>query len=97
MKIYIAHPYGGKEENKLKVESIIKDLVSQYDNVIFISPIHLFGYLYSEVSYSQGMEWCLNILKECDELWLCDGWTDSKGCRMEYDYAKQHHIPIKHI
>ncbi len=97
MKVYIAHPYGGKEENKLKVESIIKDLVSQYDNVIFISPIHLFGYLYNEVSYSQGMEWCLNILNECDEIWLCNGWEDSQGCRMEYYNSIVNNIPIKFL
>lgn len=94
-KVYIAHPYDGLEHNKINVENIIKDLIKKHDDVLFISPIHLFGYLYYDVPYEEGMEYCLEILKECDELWLCKGWEGSRGCCMEFDYATEHCIPIK--
>ena len=86
MLIYVAHPYGGKEENKKAVEEKIKKLVKKY-------PIHTFGYMYNWVKdYEQGMQMCLNLLKRCDRLILCEGWSASKGCNREYDFAKKSNI-----
>jgi len=36
-------------------------------------------------------------LSRCDELWIAGGWRESKGCCMEYGYAKSKGIPIKFI
>lgn len=96
-KVYIAHPYGGLEENKLSVENIIKKLIKKHDNILFISPIHALGFLYTEVEYEKGMEYCFELLKQCDEIWLCKGWEGSRGCCIEFDYATLHGIPIKFI
>lgn len=86
-RVYVAHPYSGLEENKQKVEELIKRLVKMYDDIVFYSPIHSFGYLYESKEYIQGMNMCLNLLKACDELWLCGDWENSTGCMMEYSYA----------
>lgn len=86
-RVYVAHPYSGLEENKQKVEELIKRLVKMYDDIVFYSPIHSFGYLYESTEYIQGMNMCLNLLKACDELWLCGDWENSTGCMMEYSYA----------
>ena len=40
------------------------------------------------------MEHCYEALKRCDELWLCKGWEESRGCNMEKAYAIEHNIPI---
>jgi len=94
-KIYVAHPFGGKDENRQKVEAIIKKLLKKHPDKHFISPIHATGFCYNDIPYSQGMELCFELLSICDELWLCEGWKESKGCNLEFEYALKHGIPIR--
>ena len=95
-KVYVAHPYGGKEENKQYVENIILALTKKYPNILFISPIHALGYLYTALDYDKGMEYCYSLLESCDELLLCEGWNESTGCSLEYNFATANDIPIKY-
>jgi hypothetical protein len=95
-KVYVAHPYGGKEENKIYVENIILKLTAKYPNTLFISPIHALGYLYPVLEYNDGMRYCYALLEGCDELLLCEGWGDSTGCNLENTVAIHHNIPIKY-
>jgi hypothetical protein len=95
-RIYVAHPYGGKEENKAKVETLIREMVKVSPNTLYISPIHALGYLYNDVSYKRGMMYCFELLRLCDELLLCEGWENSQGCNMEKDFAEAHGIPISY-
>ena len=103
--IYISGKYKGKEEYKQKFETVIKGLVElekertnnkEYDYV-FISPIHAFGFLYDEVSYEEGIEYCLALLDRCDEIWMMDNWEESKGACIEFGYAKARGIHIEYI
>lgn len=87
-KIYVAHPYDGLQENKIKVENIIKSIIDNGSRECFISPIHAFEFLYTHLDYIKGMNHCLELLKTCDALMLCGDWQNSKGCTMEYAYAK---------
>lgn len=93
-RVYIAHPYGGKEENKQKVEEIIRKLVKDNPDMMPVSPIHALGFLYNETEYIAGMNLCLKLLQSCDKLVLCPGWQGSKGCCMEYAFAQGHGIEI---
>lgn len=93
-KVYIAHPYGGLEENKISVEKIITELVLNMPNRLYISPIHALGYLYNLVDYKTGMDYCFELLHTCDVLVLCDSWEKSTGCCMEKEYAYTHGIQI---
>lgn len=94
-KIYVAHPFQGLEENKTKVENIIKELSKENPNNVYISPIHTFGYMFNDVSYDIGMEWCLELLKSCDELLLCGDWVQSVGCCRELSFARDNNIEVK--
>lgn len=89
--IYVAAPYGGDENNKKKIEHTIRALVGVYPQYCFISPIHAFGFLYNDVDYNEGMQYCLTLLDMCDEIWI---FGDSKGTRIEREYAKRYKIPI---
>lgn len=93
--VYIAHPFGGEKENVEKVEKIIKVLIHKHSDCTFYSPLHATGFLYGQLTYLGGMEHCFEALSRCDELWLCPGWQDSRGCNMEYAYAKAKGMPIK--
>ncbi len=92
---YVAHPFQGKKSNKRKVGNIIKKLVLHNSGVTYVSPIHAFGFMYEYVkSYEQGIEMCLELLSQSEELILCEGWEKSRGCRMEYDFAIKNNIKI---
>lgn len=93
--VYIAHPFQGKEENIKKVENIILELIKLYPDITFFSPLHATGFYYFAKSYEEGMKDCIEMLDRCDELWLCQGWEDSKGCNIEYNYCKEHYKPVK--
>jgi hypothetical protein len=95
--IYIAHPFDGKQENVDKVQAIILDLALKLPDHTFYSPLHATGFMYSQLTYLDGMEHCFEALNRCDELWLCEGWQDSRGCNMEYAFAKGKGIPIEEI
>ncbi len=94
MMIYISHPYGGKEENKLKVEAIIKELAVNHPDNTYISPIHTFGFMYDSVDYETGLQMCLNLLETCDKMLVFGDWKQSRGCTAEVLYAEMHFIPF---
>ena len=92
--IYLAHPYGGDEKNVEDAKQLVRRLVKEFPGRVFLSPLQATGFYYNDIPYIQGMEHCLTMLSRCDELWLCKGWQDSKGCCMEYAFAKAKGIPI---
>lgn len=91
--IYVAHPFMGKPENVKKVEDIIIQLIKLYPDYTFYSPLHSTGFLYFAKTYEEGMKDCIEMLSRCDELWLCEGWEESKGCNIEYNWCKEHYKP----
>lgn len=98
-KVYVAHPYEAKEENKKKVEKLINHLLKEWgEKYMFISPIHLFGYIYEAVPYEHGIEMCFQTLKDCDLLLIADFdyIKNSKGCLMELGFAKGKGIEIEY-
>jgi hypothetical protein len=95
--IYLAHPFGGDPANIVKVEKIITQLINKHPDCTFYSPLHATGFLYDNLDYLDGMEHCFEVLSRCDELWLCGKWRESRGCNMEYAFAKAKGIPIKFI
>jgi hypothetical protein len=95
MRIYISHPYGGKEENKTKIENIIRDLIKYNPNNTYISPVHTFSFLYNDYPYEQGLDMCLNLLGACDKMLVFGDWRNSRGCTAEVLYCEMHMIPYE--
>jgi hypothetical protein len=93
--IYISHPYGGKEENKAKIEQIIKVYSQRYNGEVFISPVHSFGFLYDCLDYERGMELCLELLDRCDSMLVFGDYESSRGCGIEIQFAKDNNIPYQ--
>ena len=44
--VYVAHPYGGKESNRKKIDVIMGDLVLNDTSHDYVSPIHNYGFMY---------------------------------------------------
>lgn len=95
MRIYVSHPYDGKEENRQKVEKIIQRLIEIYPHDTFISPIHAFGFLYDKVDYETGLEWCLDLLEGCDKMYVFGDWKKSRGCQAEVQFCDNNFIDYK--
>ena len=95
--VYVAHPFQGKPENVADAERIILELLKRDPNTCYLSPLHATGFYYFALSYEDGMEHCFEMLKRCDELWLCEGWETSKGCNLEMAYADRLNMPRKYI
>lgn len=100
--IYVSCKFGGDERRIELCEKIIRELVQRdrrndiYDRV-YISPLHTFGYLYNDVSYSDGLDMCLEQLRRCDELYVINDYGNSRGCNAEIGFAKALNMPIKFI
>lgn len=94
--IYLAHPFGGKQENVEDAERLVRLLVKKNPDCVFLSPLQATGFYYNDIPYLTGMEHCLELLGRCDELWLCTNWQDSKGCMMEFSFATAKGIPIRY-
>lgn len=95
--VYVAHPFSGRPENVQRVQEIIEDLLPKHKDTTFYSPLHATGFFYHMFPYEEGIEHCYEALRRCDELWLCDGWWDSRGCRLEHAFAIQNGIPVKFV
>lgn len=95
--IYISHPFQDNIENQYKVEKIIKILIKKFPNILFISPIHTFGFLYKDVEYNVGLDMTITLLKKCDEMWVFGEWFNSTGCKKEIEACILHRIPYKII
>lgn len=94
MKVaYIAHQFNGNPENVKDAERIILHLIKDHPDFTFYSPLHNTGFFYFAMDYETGMKHCFELLRRCDELWLCPGWENSKGCNLELAYAREHKIP----
>lgn len=49
----------------------------------------------SSASYNEHMLRDLQLLSECDEIYMLHGWEQSKGCRIEFAEAVTLKKPIK--
>lgn len=93
--VYVAHPYGGLEENRLKIDHVMKWLVLEDEINVYLSPIHNFGFMYlTGDEYQKGLNICLRMLEQCDVLVLCGDWRTSRGCKQEFNKAKEMWMPI---
>lgn len=92
--IYVAHPYGGVEENKAAIDDIMEQLVLKDRYNVYLSPLHNFSMVYFETAYAKGLQICLDMLEKCSVLILCGDWQHSKGCIGEWAYANARNIKI---
>lgn len=95
LRIYISHPYGGKQENMIKVEGIIKELIKDNPEHTYISPIHCFSFAYNDYPYEQGLDMCLSLLEACDMMYVFGDWKQSRGCTAEVLYCEMHMKPYE--
>ena len=98
-RVYVSHPYGGKEENMRDIEKVIMHLNKDeriYNTFSFLSPVHAFGFMYQMYegeNYYKGLQLCIDLFDVCDMMLMIGDWETSKGCVGEKAYCDEHNIP----
>ena len=93
-KIYIVHPFQGKEENRKKIDSICKAVASM--GYLPISPVHAFSFLDDNIpeEREKALRFCKELVKNCDQAWCFGGWENSEGCKIETQAAEETGVPV---
>ena len=88
---FISHPYSDSPtENIIKVDKICKYWARQ--GVIPISPLHLFSFYEDDNAREDIMEFCYRLIDNVDLVFVHG---DSKGCRLEREYAEKIGKPVE--
>jgi hypothetical protein len=87
MIVYVAHEFGGKQENIERAKKITHDLQIKDIKNCYICPLLALSHLdYGEVGYDEEMETCIDLLSVCDKLIVASE-NISKGVEREIDFA----------
>ena len=88
MRVYVAHCYGGKQENIERAKQITHDLQVKDPENCYICPLTAFSHLgYNEIGYEKEIDLCLDLLQICDKIIVAS--EISEGVKREIDLAKK--------
>lgn len=83
---YVAHCYGGKQENLERAKKITHDLQVKDLANCYICPLLTFSHLeYGEIGFDAEMELCYDLLSSCDKIIVAS--RLSRGVSKEVDFA----------
>ena len=87
-RIYVAHAYGGKQENVERAKKITHDLQVKDPENCYICPLIAFSHLgYNEIGNDEEIALCLDLLSISDMLIVASEVSD--GVQIEVDLAKK--------
>ena len=85
-RVYLSHPYGGKEENREKAAAIAKMYreiwAAEGKDYEIINPLDYLAPF--DLPEWQMLRLAVDLLKSCDAVLFAPGWKHSRGCRMEH-------------
>lgn len=87
MKIYLSLPISGHDIEKRKkvAEHLKKNIEGAHPHTQVITPFEICTEEDKPYSYYMGR--CIEVLIDCDTIFLAPGWRNSKGCNAEYAVA----------
>lgn len=93
-RVFISHPFAlDPDGNRRSADKICRDIISKNNDILPISPLHLFSYLDDEKGKRESIvQVCYRLIDICDEVWV---YGESEGCRLETSYAKSKGKTIK--
>ena len=89
--IYISGKITGTDDYLFRFNKVEKELELEYD---VINPAKVNNELPESTTYQQYMKMSLCMLEMCDTIYMLKGWKDSKGARLEHEYAKANNYVI---
>ena len=92
MKIYISGPITGTTDYMERFKRMQEALEGMGHTVI--NPAKVNAELPQGTTHEEYMTMCRPMIDMCEVVLMMEGWQQSKGCRMEFDYAMQKRITI---
>lgn len=84
-RIYISGKITGTDDYIERFKVVEHKLIAQgYETV---NPAQMLSLLPTSTTHKEYMHVSYALLDICDGIYLMDGWKDSKGAVLEYDYA----------
>lgn len=85
-KVYISLPITGMEMEKVVSKANDRKKLLYFKGFEPVTPFDVSPD--SNASYTEHMGKDIQALLECDAVFFCRGWQDSKGCQAEYEVAR---------
>lgn len=92
MKIYISGPITG-HKNYLSRFARVESLLKKQGQEV-INPAEIMFPMPPSTTHQGYMLVSLALLRQCDAIYMLEGWQQSKGATMEFEYAVRHGITI---
>jgi len=101
MKIYLAIPYSGNEEESFRTANAFAGKLMRKGHIVFspISHSHPISKTFKEMPWEFWKSQDEAFLEWCDELCviMADGWEDSRGVTEEIEIIKEMKKPINYM
>lgn len=98
--VFISHPFSDDPDlHRQKVDKICRNIMSKRNDILPISPLHLFGFIEEEGDFREDiMDTCYHLIDKCDQLWAyVYDMKKSEGQHKEVRYALDIGIEVKHM
>ncbi|MBR5147741.1 MAG: DUF4406 domain-containing protein [Bacteroidaceae bacterium] len=102
MKTYISLPISGRsiEEAKAEADSAKKVFMQTFPQSEVITPFEIHPELpdmppHEQYAYCMGRD--IEVLLTCDQIVMCPGWRNSKGCQAEHAIAEVYGLTISYM
>ncbi|MBA1335374.1 MAG: hypothetical protein HPY66_0996 [Firmicutes bacterium] len=90
-RVYISYPRrGGREGYLEEVSRICFQIARTHETVMPVSPLHMFGFLDDGEPEDREklLGYCLNLINDCDEVWMFGEWQECEWCVREVNMAR---------
>ena len=94
MKVMISQPMKGKTEEQIRQER--KAIIEKFNNM----HIDVIDTIFTDevpIDYNAGVYFLGKSIKEMskvDAIFMCNGWREARGCRIERQVAQEYRIKI---
>lgn len=92
MNVFISVPMSGRTNKEIEadIKQAKKDFAFNSKKNTYI---HNFDKNFDGTPM-QGLSKAIEKISECDAIYMCPGWRDHKGCRIEFAVALLYGVPI---